>query len=313
MRALLLAAMSTAMSVAMPAGGGGARGAPFPSSTSVESETKAYTLYEVRFPSPVKSPFEKNNTVWGHLYVPKTPFAGAAQGGKPPVVLALPIMAAPNVWVETRFAEAFVKKGIAVLMLEMPYQFHRVPAPLIPSGQVFLARKAKTLRFNFEQSVADARRAVSWLEQCGMVDAERIGLFGVSLGGIVSSVVYSRDDRPKAAVLFLAGADFPDLLFQGEMTAKFVRGAGIKKDDVIAAWKGLDPLEYEERNRGKRVLLINAKSDKVIPPANAKKLKKAFPDAEQIWVFGGHYTAIIHMLWTPRYAAKRFVEFFENK
>ena len=56
----------------------------------------------LRFPSPVKSPWPANDTVWAHLIVPK----GAE--GRRPAVLVLPVMAAPNVWIETRFVERFV-------------------------------------------------------------------------------------------------------------------------------------------------------------------------------------------------------------
>lgn len=283
-------------------------GAPdFPSSEEVREETDGYVLYEVRFPSSVKSPFEANNTVWGRLYVPK------GGGGRPPVVLALPIMAAPNVWIEERFVFAFVRRGLAVMLLEMPYQFHRAPGPLIPSGQVFLARKADRLGANFRQSMADARRAITWLKECEKVDGNRLGLFGVSLGGIVAAAVYAQDERPAAAVLFLAGADFPELLFEGEITAAFVKRAGITREEMVAAWKGLDPGEYRGSNKGKRVFLINARSDRVIPRKNAEALKEAFPDAERLWVPFGHYTSIVHLLWAPRYAAEKFAEYLSLK
>lgn len=282
---------------------------PFRAHIKVEEETSSYVLYEVRFPSEFQGPFEPNNTVWGHLYVPKKTLGD----GLPPVVLTLPIMAAPNVWIEMRFVHSFLRNGLAVFLLEMPYQFHRVPLPLVPSGQVFLARKAERLGNNFRQSISDARRAITWLEGSGKVDPSKIGLFGVSLGAIVSAAVYSHDVRPRAAVLMLGGADFPELLFSGEMTSAFVRKAGIRKEDVAKAWKGIDPLEFKEKNRGKTVFLINAKSDKVIPPKNGRKLKEAFPDSEQLWVPLGHYGAILHLLWVPRYAAKKFVGYFTSE
>ena len=34
-------------------------------------------------------------------------------------------------------------------------------------------------------------------------------------------------------------------------------------------------------------------------------LAEAFPGASQLWVAGGHYTAILHMAWMPSYAALR--------
>ena len=262
-----------------------------------EAETHRYRLYEVRFPSPHKSPFPINDTVWGHLYIPRRAEA------KPPVVLVLPIMAAPNAWIEMRFVQSFLRRNLAVMWIEMPYQFHRSPHPTIPSGSVFLARNPKRLAKNFLQSRADARRALDFLEGSELVDGTRIGLFGISLGALVGSAVYSIDDRPKGAVFLLGGADMTDLVFRSNMTGPFIESAGITKDDLKKAWKGLDPLDYRDSNVDKQVVLVNASSDRVIPPVNGRKLAEAFPAASQQWVPGGHYTAILHLLWMPAYAA----------
>jgi hypothetical protein len=255
--------------------------------------------YEITFPSALKSPFTANNTVWAHYSVP----LGTAPA---PCILVLPVMAAPNIWIEERFIHRFERDGFAVLWLEMPYQFHRRPNALIPSGQVFLARTAKRLSFNFRQSVLDARRALAWLKTRPEVDSKRIGIFGISLGAMVGSAAYSVDSTASYAVFLLGGADFPDLAVHSSMTGPFIRKAGIDPSALVDAWKGLDPLDYVERNVGKKVLLINVLWDHVIPKANALKLKAAFPDSRQMWLPFGHYSAIIHLLWIPGVVSRDF-------
>lgn len=277
-------------------------GQPFPYSADVEEDVPGHTLYRVRFPSPVAGHFPSNNTVWGHLYVPK----GRPRRELPACVLLLPVMAAPNLWIETRFINALLRRRFAVLWLEMPYQFHRVPAPLVPSGQAFLARSARGLAGNFRQSVLDARRGLSFLQRSGLVDASRVGVFGVSLGAMVGAAVLSVDDRPAGGIFLLGGADFPSLVARGSMTRGFIRRFGIDVESLGQAWKGLDPLEYRELNRGKKALLINARWDGVVPRANAEALARAFPDSRQVWVPFGHYTAIVHLLWVPAYVSRRF-------
>jgi len=277
----------------------------FQSALRVEEEASAYTLYEARFPTARPSRFPANNTVWGHLFVPKPP---QADGSKPACVLVLPVMAAPNAWIELRFVHAFLERGFAVLWIEMPYQFHRRPHPSQPSGQVFLARTAARLRDNFVQSVEDARRALTWLGRSGLVDKDRIGLFGISLGGMVAASLYSTDDRPKGAVLLLAGADFPSLVRDGSMTSEFVREAGIEEGELRRAWRGIDPSDHREDNRGKQVRLVNAHWDAVVPRANALKLKEAFPGSRQLWVPLGHYSAALHLPWIRGYATRRLAE-----
>jgi predicted esterase len=256
------------------------------------------------FPSPVKSPWPANDLVWVHLIVPKN--AGAA---KAPAVLVLPVLAAPNVWIETRFVDRFVRDGFVVMWLEMPTQFHRRPLPSEPSGQVFLARTAKHLAANFRQSVLDARRALDVLAARPEVDPRKITMFGISLGAIVGSTVYTFDPRPTFGVFLLGGADFPSLLVGSSLSGPFARKMGIKIEDLRAAWKGIDPLESKERNVGKPALLVNASWDTVIPRANARKLAEAFPDARQVWVPFGHYTAILHVAWLPRWISGHINEF----
>ena len=258
------------------------------------------TEYLLKFPSALKSPWPANDMVWAHLSVPRS-----AEGKRGPAVLVLPVMAAPNVWIETQFVDRFVRDGLVTMWVEMPTQFHRRPHPSMPSGQVFLARTAKGLARNFRQSVSDARRAFGVLAARPEVDGGRVALFGISLGAIVGSVAWSVDPRPRAGMFLLGGADFPGLALGGSLSGPFARKMGIKPEDLRSAWKDLDPLDYKAANAGKRAFLVNARSDTVIPRANAISLKEAFPDSRQVWVPLGHYSAIAHLIWLPRWVSRR--------
>lgn len=261
------------------------------------------TDHLLRFPSANKSPWPANDTVWAHLSVPDS-----ARSGRAPAVLVLPVMAAPNVWIETQFVDRFVSDGLVVMWIEMPTQFHRRPHASMPSGQVFLARTSRQLSRNFRQSVSDARRAFGVLAARPEVDPKRVALFGISLGAIVGAVTWSVDSRPAAGVFLMGGADFPGIAINGSLSGPFVRKMGLKAEDLRSAWAGLDPLDYEAQNAGKRALLINVNSDTVIPRANALRLKEAFPDSRQVWLPLGHYTAIAHLVWLPRWVSRRVKE-----
>ncbi len=281
--------------------------APPPGGYRVETETAAaegpWTETVLRFPSAAKSPWPVNDTVWVHLLVPES-----AARRRAPAVLILPVMAAPNVWIETRFARRFVRDGFVVMWVEMPTQFHRRPAPTGPSGQAFLARTPQRLAANFRQSVLDARRALDVLTSRPEVDPGRTALFGISLGAIVGSVVYSRDPRPRYGVFLLGGADFPSLARDGSLTGPFVRKMGFSDAVLRAAWAGLEPDPRAPGGAPKPALLVNARSDTVIPAANARRLAAVFPEARQVWVPGGHYTAILHMVWMPSWVSARLRE-----
>ncbi|MEQ1918307.1 MAG: hypothetical protein ABL955_03850 [Elusimicrobiota bacterium] len=270
----------------------------------VEASTASgRTDYLLKFPSAAKSPWPANDTVWAHLSVPDS-----AKGGGGAAVLVLPVMAAPNVWIETQFVDRFVKDGLITMWIEMPTQFHRRPHHSMPSGQVFLARTTGQLARNFRQSVADARRAFGVLAARPEVDATRVAVFGISLGAIVGAVTWSVDSRPAAGVFVMGGADFPSIAINGSLSGPFAKKMGLKAEDLRPAWAGLDPLDYRAANAGKKALLINVNSDTVIPRANALRLKEAFPDARQVWLPLGHYSAILHLVWLPRWVSKHLRE-----
>jgi len=291
--ALVLSAAAAAAPLDPPPG-------PFPIETAETHAAAEWTETVLTFPSPAKSPWPANDVVWAHLVVPK-----GAEGRRSPAVLILPVMAAPNVWIETRFVERFARDGLVVMWIEMPTQFHRRPDPSEPSGQVFLARTPKRLAANFRQSILDARRALGVLAARPEVDAGRLAVFGISLGALVGSVVYSVDDRPRFAVFLLGGADFTSLVLDGSLSGPFARKMGLDPRELKAAWAGLDPLDYRARDADKPAILVNARSDTVIPRANALKLAEAFPAARQVWLPLGHYTSIVHLIWLPRWISAR--------
>lgn len=287
--ALALAAVLTAV----PASGQG-----FPLERRLLAETLHERVYEVSFPSPHRSPWPANDTVYGRLTVPK------GRSRKPPAVLLLPIMAAPNAWIEERFARELARRGLAALWIEMPTQFRRRPHPSVMSGSVFLARTPRRLGANFRQAVADARRALDFLEQDPDLDGTRLAVLGVSLGALVGASAFAQDPRPRAAVFCLGGAGFTDLIARSDMTGPFIRKLGLDPAALAEAWAGLDPLELPQKVQ-RPVFLVNARADTVIPAENGRRLAEAFAGASQLWVPGGHYAAILHMAWMPSYAALR--------
>ncbi len=264
-----------------------------------KSPVKDSRVQTLTFPSRVHSLFKANNTVWAHYTLP-------TGTGPFPAILVLPVMAAPNTWIERQFIRQFNQKGFATLFLETPYQFHRRPSPSVHSGEVFLARNPKILAQNFRQAVSDSCQALAWLKDRPEIDPSRIGIFGISLGSLVGSATYSISSIPRYGVFLLGGADLPDLLFHSAMTAPFVKKMGISENELEKAWAGMDVLNYRQENKNKPALLINASWDQIIPRENALKLKEAFPDSRQMWVPFGHYSAMIHLFWIPRYVARAF-------
>ncbi|OGS04111.1 MAG: hypothetical protein A3G41_08240 [Elusimicrobia bacterium RIFCSPLOWO2_12_FULL_59_9] len=265
-------------------------------------------VFEVRMPSARRGFYASNDTIWGRFYVP-------ARGRGPwPAVILLPVLAAPNTWIEERFVDALLSGGSAVFLVELPFQFHRLPRdPRYPSGitglhtgPLFFGRSPQSLAAHAEQAVLDVRRARTWLGRRPEVDGRRVGLLGVSLGAIVGSVVFVVDDRFQAGAFFLGGADFADLIQHSAMTRGVVDRLRLSPEELSRHLRPFDPRLYRGSGDSRPVLLINAWFDRVVPRANARKLKEAFPRAGQKWIPFGHYTSILAIFWVRQSAARFF-------
>lgn len=276
------------------------RGQDFPSFSQKIEQGSNYEVFQVTFPSVARSPHPESGTVWVRLYKP----LGAPRA---PYVVLLPILAGPNLWIEERFARALLNRGIGVALVELPYQFHRRPQGKAETADLFLGRSPKTAARNFRQAAGDVRRTVDWLLSREIVESKRVGLLGISLGAMVGATVYAQDERVRAAVFLLGGADFPSLVVKSALTAKTLRRLSVDEQDVRARWKGLEPSEYPLAAE-RRALLINARWDRIIPRENALKLKEAFPKSRQMWVPFGHYSSIVHIFWIRGAVARHFQE-----
>ena len=276
----------------------------FASKVEATPDYDGYKSFFVTFPSKIRTKFAENNTVWARLMVPPGP-------GPFPVVLSLPILAGSNTDIESRFWKPLLDRGIAVMFIELPFQFHRRP-PDTPSGIVFIGRAPETLRANFAQAVLDVRRAITLLTRRKDIDPQRIGVEGVSLGALVGAAAYAVDGRLKDAALLLGAADLRHLLEDSEMTGPELRRLNISDDRMAVLSQDIEPLLYKDRNTARPGLLVNAMWDQVIPAAYGRKLHEAFPHSSQLWVPGGHYTSVVHLVWLPWYTARYFAESFSH-
>lgn len=123
------------------------------------------------------------------------------------------------------------------------------------------------------QSVFDLRRAIDFIETLDGLDSNRIGYFGISLGGVIGTILSGVDERIKVPVIALAG---------GRMNFMF----GTKA--LTAATKSylypIDPIYFVKMISPRPLLMINAEQDEVIPPLSSKFLyKKAKKPKEIIW------------------------------
>lgn len=265
-------------------------------------ETERYTVWTVRFPSPVEAEAEaKVNTVYGEYFQPK----GVE---KRPAVVVLHILGG-DFALSRYLAARLADRGVAALFMEMPYYGERRPG-----REKFLSADVERTVTAMRQGICDVRRSVTWLQDRPEVDRERIGVAGISLGGIVSSVAASVDPQIRQAALLLAGGGLSEILWEmPEPDARRYRelwvASGRTRADLEALTRPYDPLTYAEGLRGKRVLMMSGSVDEVIPPEAARKLWEAAGKPPIQWMPCGHYSAVGFLL--P--CVREMVDFFAKE
>jgi dienelactone hydrolase len=148
------------------------------------------------------------------------------------------------------------------------------------------------------QAILDIRRGVTWLADQPEVDGERLGVFGISLGGITGALATTADPRIGQACLLLAGGDVGEILWESREAAPARRqwvANGGTREQLLALLKQVDPVTYRQGARGKRILMLNASDDEVVPKACTESLWEAFGRPRIVWYSGGHYSVGRHL------------------
>jgi dienelactone hydrolase len=255
--------------------------------------TPRYTVSRVRFPSPIVTADPENNEVHGEFFDP------IGFTGPRPAVVVLHILGS-DFPLSRYMAARLADRGVAALFLKLPYYGER--RPTTGPGPVptrFLSADVERTMTSMRQGVCDVRRGLCWLAGRSNVDRSRLGVAGISLGGIVASIAVAVDPAAREGVFLLAGGDLSRILWGMPETAKFRQAweqSGRTISDLKALTDPFDPLTYAGRLAGKRLLMIAGNVDEVVPPASTLALWNAAGRPPIHWYDCGHYSAIGYLL-----------------
>ncbi len=256
----------------------------------------------VTFPSPVATPEENNNTVHCEYYRPLR-----ADASKPaPGVVVLHILGG-DFELSRLFCNALAHRGTAALFLKMPYYG---PRRQPDSPRRMISSDPRETVEGMTQAVLDIRRGVAWLAAREEVSDEDLGVFGISLGGITGALALTAEPRLQNACFLLAGGDLGKVAWESKELEKVRRQwveRGGSKDEFFEVMKTVDPATYAANARGRRILMLNAKEDEVVPPECTTALWKALGEPEIVWYDGGHYSVVRHIF----SALSRTTRFFQ--
>jgi len=208
------------------------------------------------------------------------------EGPPRPVVLVLPILAGGDELTRA-IARRLVARGFAAVWCE------RVAAALRPP------QRGAELEQLFRRTVVQNRMLLAWLRSCPRVRGSEVCALGVSMGGMVGTVLSAVEPELCAAALVIAGADLPDLVVHSE------EGRVRAWLDWRAAVDGLSPSGVEAELRRQlrsdpaalarfiptdKVFLVAATLDDVIPKRNRTLLWEALGRPRRLEIPLGHYS-----------------------
>ncbi len=255
-------------------------------------------MLEVRFPSPVTTKFPENNTVHAEYYRPK-------KVGPFPAVIVLDITGG-NQALSRTIARHLAQNGIGGMFVQMAYYGPRRPAN---SKLRLLSTDIDHTIEAVRQTVLDLRRATAFLESRPEVDPKQLGIMGTSLGSFVAALTGEMEPKLAKVCVLLGGGGFVDAYWNDSRVVPFraayqLTGGSRKKiEDWIAP---VDPITHAQLLKDRKVLIVGAKHDEIVPAKMAENLWKATGEQRIVWLESGHFTAAVYLVSSLSHVVEHF-------
>ena len=262
----------------------------FDAETEWVRDSGAMRVSKVTFPSPIETAIEENNTVHAEYFQP-------AGRGPFPGVVVLHILGGEFPLSQT-VASALAREKVAALFIKMPYYGER-RSPKSPRRMI--AKNPRETAEGMTQAVLDIRRGAAWLAARPEVDTQRLGVTGISLGGIMSALSAAGEPRFRKVAIYLGGGNLGEMVWQIEHpdATKFRAewlASGETRGSFLKLLEPVDPATHGRLLRDRDVLMVNAKNDEIIPKAATEALWNSIgTKPELIWLNAGHITAAAYL------------------
>jgi len=248
-------------------------------------ETKQqHLVYSVAWQSAVRSEYPADNQVPAFYYQPR-------RNGKLPAIIMLHSYSTRRAGNEQRLCARLADQGIACLLPFLPYHYTRTP-PGHMSGELMISGDVERTIQAVRQAMVDVRSAVDWLQERPEVDPNRIGIVGISLGGILVHLAMGVERCFSTGVSVLGGGKVAELMWSSPIVARVRRALdrqGIGLPELTERLRVIEPLTYADLNRPRRVLMIAGRYDLVVPQEAVIAAWHALGEPQMIWLNTGHY------------------------
>jgi hypothetical protein len=226
------------------------------------------------------------------------------QKTKAPAIILLPISGG-GYEVENHFARYFAKRGLAVALVHRRAVKDKTPT-------------VSALEEWFKLNTLAHKRVLDWMQTRDELDSTRIGVFGISIGGIQAALLTPIDSRVKAAVFGLAAGDLPFVVSHStEKKIAMQRGQYVRENQMtleqfqrqLQQAITYDPNLLAPYVDPQNVLMVLAVCDTVVPFRKGWELRTKLGKPETVLLPTGHYTALLCL----PYVKYRCLHFFRRK
>ena len=190
-------------------------------------------------------------------------------------------------------AQMLCPNGIAILAIDA-----RLHGERKRTDTEFLSPDLERAGQNIIGTIIDNRRALDCLATRSDVHPRKIVLVGVSMGGILGSILTAVEPRIQAAALLVAGGRWDILLRRSDHdNARQIRATGILPSMLRARLASVEPVNFVGHIAPRPLFLANGRLDTIVPPRSAQALQDAAGEPKEVhWYEAGHVAAVIQCL-----------------
>jgi dienelactone hydrolase len=255
-------------------------------------------VWRLQFPSPVESETPENNTVHAEYYRPRGE-------GPFPCVIVLDITGGDQS-ISRLIALHLAQNRIGGLFVQMAYYGPRRPKD---SSLRLLSTDYQHTMNAIRQTVLDIRRAAAWMESRREIDPKRLGILGTSLGSFIGTLSAEMEPKISRVAVLLGGGGLVDAFYDDPRAAPYRKvwealgGTRQKLEKLIAP---ADPITCAANLKDRRVLILAARRDEIVPPRAAEALWKATGQQKIVWFDCTHYGAVWYLVPAMQHVVQHF-------
>lgn len=256
--------------------------------------------YEVSFSPACQTSFEEGNTVYADYFAP--------QNAKAPLLIISHGYGDASLAPCLTLARFLVRNGIATFVLYLPIHSRRLPAS--QRGENISSDARTWFEFN-RRAVIEIRQVVEWALTRPEIIHDKIGVAGISLGGMISAIAMAVDKKIKEGIFITIGGNLEELGWGGRgggnqmghtCTREECHNVYRQYPDYMlkVAEKGfenvtpakecflIDPLTYAGYLQKRPILMINGKDDEIVSERSTLALWEAYGKPRLTWIPGTH-------------------------